>query len=753
MAARAGAQCPDGSPPPCKSGKTPLARPAPLKLNPKSWIVVPFSNATRAPDLEWLRDGSVNLLSLDLGRWNDIFVVPDQRVGDLLRELPPTRAAASLTLNDGLSVARRAGAGMLVMGDFYRVGKATRIVANVFDVRSGSRVRSVTQQAADQDSLLTAFAPLARGVLAVPPPVDARTGDVGTQRLDAYQEYLAGVRALNLFHLADARAHLSKAVALDSTFALAHYQLGRAYGWGDATSAANQSTAHALAAQRFGTSLPKRERALIDANVALESGDFQKTCELARPLVARDSSDVEALNMLGECSFHDDAVIPSAADSTVGTFRGNWNTGLRAFQRIIDLDPQFLGAFEHVFDIARAPQRAASVCPPGARDQTECTVWTSFVLRRADTLVTTPVISQLNADAFGAQKDEAARTKSRLANIEVAQASAQRWLEADPTSVEPHFALARLAIARGDLKTAQAELAFVPISTEGHGLEVMRAHLDVATKTGRGALARAILDSMIRVVPDAPGLEAPRGSMELAFGRMTRFRRGTAAAARRFGPAAVAYESILPLALLGLAPDSLPQVEAAFYDALIKNGCVRECAMTRMHPTLEYSLHTPAAAIDFSSFHFANMDPIRALAAGDTAKMRAAAVTFESESRGNIALGTDEFAWSLISAQAYLSLHDSASALRMTRFFVDTAMNSMPISSTWLRNFVPLSGAALWPRAMLLRADLAAAAGSRNEARTWYGRVLDLWADADPELQPTIARIRSAMARLGPPGD
>ena len=42
-------------------------------------------------------------------------------------------------------------------------------------------------------------------------------------------------------------------------------------------------------------------------------------------------------------------------------------------------------------------------------------------------------------------------------------------------------------------------------------------------------------------------------------------------------------------------------------------------------------------------------------------------------------------------------------------------------------------------------------AGSRDEAHTWYARVLDLWADADPELQPTVTRIRAALAAPGPP--
>ena len=54
-------------------------------------------------------------------------------------------------------------------------------------------------------------------------------------------------------------------------------------------------------------------------------------------------------------------------------------------------------------------------------------------------------------------------------------------------------------------------------------------------------------------------------------------------------------------------------------------------------------------------------------------------------------------------------------------------------------------------RMMLLRADLAAAAGQRDEAGKWYRRVLDLWSDADPELQPVVTRIRAALGKLGQP--
>lgn len=116
------AQCPDGTPPPCRApaAAAPRRAAAPT-LDERTWIVLPFTNVARAPDIDWLRDASVNLLYLDLSRWQDIQVIDDERVADFMREIPDA-AGGQLGLQTGLAVARRAGAGKLVMGDLLKVG-------------------------------------------------------------------------------------------------------------------------------------------------------------------------------------------------------------------------------------------------------------------------------------------------------------------------------------------------------------------------------------------------------------------------------------------------------------------------------------------------------------------------------------------------------------------------------------------------------------------------------------------------------
>src|SRR5437667_10996959 len=44
--------------------------------------------------------------------------------------------------------------------------------------------------------------------------------------------------------------------------------------------------------------------------------------------------------------------------------------------------------------------------------------------------------------------------------------------------------------------------------------------------------------------------------------------------------------------------------------------------------------------------------------------------------------------------------------------------------------------------------ELYEARGDRAKARDYYGRFVDLWKDADPELQPIVADARAALKRL-----
>jgi tetratricopeptide (TPR) repeat protein len=694
----------------------------------------------KAQDLDWLRDASVNLLSMDMSRWTDIQVVPDKRVGDLLRELPGS--TLTLTLNDGLTLARRAGAGMLVMGDFFRLGKGARIVANVFDVRTGAKLRSATREAGEPDSLLTAFTPLARGLLDVPPPAGARTGDLGTSSIDAYQEFLLGDRALNRFDLDGARKHLTRALELDSTFALAHLRMSYALAWGEQAIGQPESKLHALAAQRLGSRLPPRERALIAGEVAMSNADYGRACEAFAPLVARDSTDVEAMYMLGDCSYHDSYVRLWPTDTNRGTFRSSWNTSVRVLTRVLELDPNYHQAFEHILDILRSNQRIGCVnFEPGGT----CDDATGIVLRDADTLLTVGIRGD-TLPAWRADVTRAAKENPYLTNLAQAKRIAQLWVGADPSEGRAHAGLGRVLMSLGDLQGADAELKLASNRALAENLLTFRARMEVAAKLGRGAESRANFDSLVKAIPDAPGVYLTRGSLELMYGRVRRLRIWAGIAYGRLGPEAKTYGDAVPLVFLGVPPDDIGAREAAFFGSLTDAECSVACRRRRIEPTLAFAPRSARPSWDayrldanYNRYEFA----ARAHAMNDTAALRRAAILYDSLARRDYHSGWGDDALGVMSAEAFLSLRDTVAALKVVRFYVDSALAFQPL-------LPPDGGGAWWPRMMLLRADLAAATGSRNEAITWYDRVLDLWADADAELKPVLDRIRSARAALKP---
>jgi tetratricopeptide (TPR) repeat protein/TolB-like protein len=740
------AQCPDGTPPPCRIAAAVPARRANPPLDERTWIVLPFENVAHAQDIDWLRDASVNLLYLDLSKWQDIRVIDDERVADLMRDVPEERGQQTLGLQTGLTLARRAGAGKLVMGDLLKVGSRTQIVAKVFDVRSGQRLRSVREETASPDSLMGLFTRLARGILSVEPPAGATQSAIGTNSLGAYREYVVGVAALNAWNLDSARARFGRALQLDSTFALAHYKLSIVYGWISAN--APERVSHAEAASRLGASLPQRERTLVAGQLAQARNRWSESCDAYGSLVRADSADVEAWYNLGECNYHDPGVIAVGGDTTHVVFRGSWNLALRAFRRTLELDPTYHLAFAHIPDILQAGQRTGCRAPAPGQPCTEGYI--AVVLRSADSLMTTPVSQVTGGDAVARQTAEATRTNARRAGYLQAAEIARAWVDAGAGRPEPRArsAYGRALLRTGDLQGAARELGAAAGAYWSRPERILIAldQVELLLKLDRHAEAVALADSLLAGTDTTLQIRVVGAVVAAATGRLHAFDQRTSTLSPL--PIARPYFAATARVAVGLIPESLAATERDLSAAIAAQSGGRVAPTAALGPLYIWGLRLhPAGSVALDT---ADRSPLLRIAAfmlgGDPARARAALQQFDSTVLAS-AIETPEDGSLLLSADAHLMLGDSAVALDRLVEFERRWVYQPLISPLWPQGL--MMSCMLWGRTWLLMGDLAAARDRNDVAIRAYRRVVGMWSTGDSEVQPAVLRARQALATLG----
>ncbi len=239
----------------------------PEGVNPRhSILVLPFDNLRDDPAVEWMRDGSVNMLGLNLSQWNDLTVVDQERLHDLLGQHQLERGD-DIGLDLARRLAREAGVWTVVLGDFARSGDSLHLAARVYDVATGTRISVARVDDRTGEDARPLFDQLAADLLdlsGAPTNLPVGLARSTSQSLEAYRAYLAGVDQLNRWDLAGAERDLRRALEMDTTFGLAYYKLALTRGW---LSGINDSVAdHAIVrATAHSGNLPEHDRTVINA--------------------------------------------------------------------------------------------------------------------------------------------------------------------------------------------------------------------------------------------------------------------------------------------------------------------------------------------------------------------------------------------------------------------------------------------------------------------------------------------------------
>lgn len=298
-------------------------------LGEGSLAVLPLANRSGADSLDWLGPGLADMLTTNLAQFSRLRVVSAQRLLDLMRQAG--RAETEEIPEDlALEIAARSGARTLVRGSFMTVGDEVRLDVQLIDLVDGTVTAAERSRGSDVfllvDDVSAKLSSQLLGSVFTPTELTPVTRLV-TGNLEAYRAYQEGLLPERRFLTDEAIALYRRAVALDSTFAIAWLRLGIAANMGQEALRAFQN------ADRFKENAPERDRYLIEAMFAgAFEADAERADSLLRELIRRYPEEKDARYQLG--------VFYEA--------QGRAEDGRRVIEEAVALDPYFGPGINHL---------------------------------------------------------------------------------------------------------------------------------------------------------------------------------------------------------------------------------------------------------------------------------------------------------------------------------------------------------------------------------------------------------------------
>jgi len=264
--------------------------------------VLPFDVAGEG--VNRLAEGMTDLLSLSLEATGEIRTPNARMVTGRFRE---AGRPGEDELPAVLALGRGVGAGSVLTGSVTARGARIELSATlrrldgwrIAEARAEGRVDDLLELV---DALTDELVQRVWRSSEVVPSSDIRT--VTSNSSEALNHYLKGEALFRRGQWRAASSSFTRALAADTTFALAHARLADTYGWADGTFTESAELSVG-AAQRFADRLPARRRRLISARwlAGQDVADRAPTDSLEALLEAY-PDDLEALHLLAEIRFH-----------------------------------------------------------------------------------------------------------------------------------------------------------------------------------------------------------------------------------------------------------------------------------------------------------------------------------------------------------------------------------------------------------------------------------------------------------------
>jgi len=258
----------------------------------KPIAVMTFRNLTGDPSYDYLSEAIPNLLITNLEQSKDLSVMTWERMHDLLNSSGKENAR-EIDEDLGFELCRMDGIEAIVLGSFTRAGDVFATDVKVLDVQTKALLQSASSTGEGVASILRSqidelSRDISRGIGISERRIQAsrmRITEVTTTSMDAYNYFLRGRDDYEKFYFEDARQFLSKAVELDSTFAVAYLYLA----WVQEQLGDSKASKEAFErAKAFSDRATERERLYIEASYASSSErDPDKGLRIFRQMAAK----------------------------------------------------------------------------------------------------------------------------------------------------------------------------------------------------------------------------------------------------------------------------------------------------------------------------------------------------------------------------------------------------------------------------------------------------------------------------------
>lgn len=155
-----------------------------------------------------------------------------------------------------------------------------------------------------------------------------KVAETTTTNLEAYEHYFQGEQFINKLKFKEAEEEFNKAIALDSTFALAYYRLAYATSWFGGERAVKPM----LKAMQYIGKAPAKEQYLIRAYNAKIQEKRDEAIGIYKELLKSYPEEKEALFEVGDLSVH----------------KADHSTAIMYFEKVLAIDPAFELALGHI---------------------------------------------------------------------------------------------------------------------------------------------------------------------------------------------------------------------------------------------------------------------------------------------------------------------------------------------------------------------------------------------------------------------